>query len=69
MLWINNASDSMAAHLGHYAIYYKIGCNIQQSSENEHLSLVTLAFLLGDKHHRERKADVVISVILTLIES
>ena len=25
----------MAAHLGHYAIYYKIGCNIQLSSENK----------------------------------
>lgn len=41
----------------------------EQCEQIKHLSLVTLAFLLGDKHHSERKADVVISVILTLIET
>lgn len=41
----------------------------EQLEQIKHLSLVTLAFLLGDKHHSERKADIVISVILTLIES
>lgn len=41
----------------------------EQCEQFKHLFLVTLAFLLGDKHHNERKADVVITVILSLIKS
>lgn len=41
----------------------------EQQEQIKHLSLVTLAFLLGDKHHSEvgREANVDISTLLTLI--
>lgn len=41
----------------------------EQKEQIKHLSLVTLAFLLGDKQHSEveREANVDISTILTLI--